>query len=233
MDPLVSMTAKTPVPATVFQDVLRHVADRILAMDRDRVLRVAVDGLEGSGKTTFADGLATALKGLGAPVIRSSMDGFHHPEAVRYRLGRNSPIGYFLDSYDYVGLRDALLDPLSRGGSGVYRTAVFDYRLDQRVSAPACEAEPDAILLFDGVFLHCPELRRYWDLSIFLDVNFDVAVARVTERDPQLGPSNAAATEHRRYVEGQARYLKECQPQRDATIVIDNNDAFAPRLLKG
>jgi uridine kinase len=215
-----------------FDEVVGLVADGILDLDSDHVVRVAVDGVEGSGKTTFADALGDLLKARGAPVIRSSSDGFHHPQAVRYRLGRNSPIGFYLDSYDYVGLRDVLLDPLSPGGSGIYKTAAFDRHRDQKVASPVCAASPGSILVFDGMFLHCPELRRYWDLSVFLDVKAGVAVARVSERDPQLGPANPAAAEHRRYVEGQARYLRECQPARLATMVIDNNGVFAPRLIK-
>jgi uridine kinase len=42
------------------------------------------------------------------------------------------------------------------------------------VVAPEEYADADAILLFDGIFLHRPELRPYWDFSIFLAVNFNI-----------------------------------------------------------
>jgi len=64
------------------------------------VLRVGIDGVDGAGKTTFADELAAALAPFGRPVIRAGVDGFHHPRAVRYRRGRESPEGFFRDSYD-------------------------------------------------------------------------------------------------------------------------------------
>jgi uridine kinase len=61
--------------------------------------------------------LGNALDRLGVPVIRASVDGFHHPREIRYRLGRDSPEGFYRDSYDLDALQRELLDPLSPGGS--------------------------------------------------------------------------------------------------------------------
>jgi uridine kinase len=76
---------------------------------------MAVDGVDGVGKTTFADRLGVAIERIGRPVIRSSIDGFHNPRELRYRRGRTSPEGFYLDSYDYAALRAHLLDPLGPG----------------------------------------------------------------------------------------------------------------------
>lgn len=61
-------------------------------------LRVAIDGIDGAGKTTLADELAEPIRGLGREVIRASVDSFHHPREIRYRRGRLSPEGYFTTS---------------------------------------------------------------------------------------------------------------------------------------
>ena len=42
-------------------------------------LRVAIDGLTGAGKTSFGHELAAALRALGRPTMRASMDDFKHP----------------------------------------------------------------------------------------------------------------------------------------------------------
>jgi uridine kinase len=210
--------------------VLARTADRVLALQLGRVSRVAIDGVDGSGKTSFADELAVALTGRGRRVIRAGIDDFHHPAVIRYRLGRDSPDGYFLESFNYVGLRDALLDPLSPGGTGVYHDAIFDYHTEMPVFSPSQDADPADILVFDGVFLLCLELRRYWDLTVFLDVDFQISVPRLIERDPRLGPPDPEAPENRRYVEGQKRYLRECEPRERAGLVIDNADLANPRI---
>jgi alkylation response protein AidB-like acyl-CoA dehydrogenase len=89
------------------------------------VVRVGIDWVDGAGKTYLADELAELLRASGRSTIRASVDGFHHPRAIRYRRDRGSPEGFFHDSYDYDQLKAALLDPLSPGGTRRYRVAVF------------------------------------------------------------------------------------------------------------
>lgn len=90
------------------------------------VLRVAVDGVDGAGKTTFADELAGVLGQRGRQVLRASADGFHRPRGERSRRGRHTPEGVYRDSCDPVALRRKLLDPPSAGDTLRYRTAVSD-----------------------------------------------------------------------------------------------------------
>ena len=206
------------------------IAERIARLSPDRVARVAIDGLDGAGKTTFADELADILRMLPRDVIRASVDGFHNPRALRHRRGRSSPEGYFEDSYNYAALKKHLLDPLSPGGSRRYRAAVFDLVTDTPVSIPEQEAPGSSILLFDGIFLHRPERCPYWDATIFLQVDFAVSVSRCASRD---GSSpDPFSTANRRYVEGQRLYLRACEPAKGATITIDNNVLSRPTFVK-
>jgi uridine kinase len=191
-----------------------------------RVARVAIDGVDGAGKTHLADELAALLGAAGRPTIRASVDGFHHPRAVRYQRGRDSPEGFFRDSYDYHRLKEALLDPLSPGGSGRYRLAAFDHRADRPVHEPERLASSEAILLFDGIFLHRPELRAYWDWSIFLQVAFHVSIPRGAQRGE--GSPDPASPANRRYVEGQELYLATCDPMTRAAVVVNNDDLAQP-----
>lgn len=206
--------------------LLAQLADLIDAMPGPEVLRVAIDGVDGAGKTTFADDLATHLAALGRRAIRAGVDGFHRPREARYRRGRGSPEGFFLDSYDYDALCALLLDPLGPGGSRRFRRAAFDHRADAPVLAPEEVARPGDVLLFDGIFLHRDELRAHWDFSIFLDVPFEVSVPRMAGRDG--GSPDPDAPANRRYVEGQRLYLARCEPRRRAGVVIDYRDLVHP-----
>lgn len=212
-------------------ELLARVADLVPAAGAAPAVRVAVDGVDGAGKTVFADELGAVLTARGRPVVRASVDGFHLPRAVRYRRGRHSPEGYWLDSYDYDRLVAELLAPLGPGGSGVVRTAVHDWRTDRPVDAPPHRVPPAAVLVLDGIFLHRPELLAHWDLSVYLDVDFEVSVPRAAARDG--GPADPADPAHHRYVEGQRRYLAACSPRQRATVVVDNTDLAAPRISGG
>ena len=212
------------------QQLLRRVADAISHVPATGIVRVAIDGVDGAGKTCLADELAALLQASGRTTIRASVDGFHHPKDVRYREGRASPEGFFQDSYDYEQLKTVLLDPLSPGGSRRYKVVVFDHRSDAPVPAVEQVAAASDILLFDGIFLHRPELRNYWDYSIFLDVRFDVSIPRGALRDG--GSSDPAAPHNQRYVLGQELYLRRCEPTRSATVVINNDELTAPYIVR-
>lgn len=212
--------------------LLHRLADRLHARPAAPVLRVAVDGVDGAGKTTFADELAEVLRARGRTVIRASIDGFHAPRAVRYRRGRASPEGFYRDSYDLVGLRSALLDPLGPGGSGRYRTAIFDHTTDSPVRQPEQVARPGSVLIVDGLFLHRPELRDVWDDSVFLRVPFEVSVPRGAARGPGYGSPDPQAASNRRYVEGNRLYFREADPERHAGVVVDNTDLAAPFFVR-
>jgi uridine kinase len=191
---------------------------------------VAVDGVDGAGKTVFADEMGGAIQALGRPVIRASVDGFHHPRRIRYRRGRTSPEGYFHDAYDYAALRNVHLDPLRDGGSGRYRRAVFDYARDQTVDAPEEQAAAGAVLVLDGIFLHRPELTNYWDYSVFLQAGFEVTFARLSARDG-CDP-DPDAPDNRRYLDGQKLYQATSRPAQTASVIVDNNDIQQPRILE-
>jgi uridine kinase len=210
--------------------ILNIVGSHILQVRLNHAVRVAVDGVDGAGKTTFADELKDVLGRSGRPIIRASVDNFHNSEAVRYRCGRNSPQGFFHDSYDYCALKTALLDPLSLGGSGRYRLATFDLSSDTPISGAEQEALSDSILILDGIFLHRSDLVDYWDVSVFLDVPFEISVPRGNRR--YVGHSlDPTAVENSRYVEGQKIYLSSCEPRTHATFTIDNSDLSAPLIL--
>ena len=127
---------------------------------------------------------------------------------------------------------ELLLDPLSPGGSGEYAAKRFDLENDRPFEPDPQRAKPTAALIVDGIFLHRPELRSCWDLSIFLKVDFEVSLPRGAARGQDFDAIDPNSPPHRRYVGGQKRYLAECTPEQQADIVIDYNDhAGTPKSI--
>jgi uridine kinase len=213
--------------------ILDQLADQILSIRRPHPVRVAIDGIDAAGKTTLADALVTAIEQCGRTVIRATIDGFHRPRAERYRQGKDSPEGYYEDSFDYSALRHALLLPLGPDGSQRYRRAVFDVHADTPIQADGEEAPANAVLLFDGVFLLRPELDDLWEYRIFVDVDFVIALQRALLRDQSLfGSAEAVRARYKqRYFPGQRLYLRAARPRERANVVVDNNDLARPRLF--
>lgn len=206
--------------------VLDALAARIAALPRPAL--VGIDGVDGVGKTTMADTLAAVLRAAGTMVVRVTMDGFHHPRAVRYRRGRASPLGYFHDSFDLEAFRTAVLEPARAGGK--VRTAVHDHVGDAPVAGELVPVA-DAVVLVDGVFLQRDELAGAWDLAVFLRAPFTATYSRMAQRDGSHPDPNHPA--NRRYLEGQELYLRSCRPETRADVVLDVTDVTAPLVVSG
>ncbi|HBX71091.1 MAG TPA: hypothetical protein DEH25_17365 [Chloroflexi bacterium] len=130
-----------------------------------------------------------------------------------------------------------MLIPLGPGGNREYRPAVFNLAEDAPTHEPLCTAPANAILLFDGVFLLRPELIEQWDFSIFIEVDFSVAVPRavlrdVTRNQRQWDTNTRRAQYERRYVPGQQMYLHAVHPRKRADVVVDNNDFRDPKIIR-
>lgn len=121
---------------------------------------VAVDGHAGSGKTTFAAALASALDG--APVLHLD-DLATHDEL-----------------FDWTGrLREQVLEPLRRGETA--RPAKYDWVA--RRFGPALEVPPAPVVLLEGVGVGRRELRPRLAHLLWLEVSRDTARERGERRD--------------------------------------------------
>lgn len=188
---------------------------------------LAIDGVDGVGKTTFARLTANALSDAGFTTFQASIDDFHFTRDVRYRRGRTDPRGYFEDSFDHAAFARLVLEPLEPGGDRRVRLRHHDLVTDEILDAPLVEIPDDAIVVVDGVFLQSPLLRTRWGLVAFLDAPFDATVPRAIERDcTEHRNERSQATElaHVRYVPGQQMYLDELAPREHADVVIDYTD---------
>ena len=212
-------------------DVLRELASALIDLQREHPLRVAVDGITASGKSTLADELADEVIRQGRPVIRIRMDDFHHPRAYRYRQGKDSARGYYADAYDFESLYVHVLKPLGPEGDRRYRSRIIDLASDAPIEDPPESAAPGAILIADGSFMQRHH-RDDWDGVVFVDTSFPEALRRGIERDgAQFG--GAAAAEERyaqRYHAASRMYVDEVDPARSADFVVDNDDPTHPQL---
>jgi uridine kinase len=214
------------------QHAIAHLADTIAGIRLDHPVRVGIDGVDCAGKTVLADELVDPLCSRGRHVIRASVDGFHNPREVRHRRGRGSPDGYYEDSFDHGAILSCVLLPLGPDGDLRYKPAVFDFRTDSPVDVPWRAAPRDAILIFDGIFLHRPELLPYWDFSVFVEAGFDATIRRAFRRDRDLFKTRDKTREiyEERYIPGQKLYLSTHRPFERADVVMDNNDVRHPAL---
>ncbi len=221
------------LPVNAKTTLWRELRDEVRLLYPGGRVIIAVDGIDGAGKTTFAVGLAEVFSEDGSAVFRASIDGFHRPRTDRYARGLESAEGFYRDSYDYATFRRVLIDPFRDGSQTSATTgfhhAEFDVARDAPLETQWVTGPRDAVLVVDGIFLERPELRGLWNWSVWLDVPVDVAFQRRAARDGTdpdfLAPSNA------RYHRGQELYLREADPRTTAQAIIDNTDPDHPRRV--
>jgi uridine kinase len=225
-----------PVPVSAERTaVIGAIADRVAALDPGR-LRVAVDGRTCAGKTSFGHELAAALRHLGRPTMRASLDDFKHPwrHAREHGYDRLSGEGYYRNAYDFRSACDLLLGPAGPAGSGMVALCGHDPLTGEDHRASRISAPEDAILVVDSVFAFRPEYNDYWEYRIWLDVDPGTALRRGIARDRAAeGVEGATRVHSGRYYDAETIYLAEVRPQSLADVIIDNRDFASPRIVSG
>ena len=201
------------------------IASRAIALNgRGCPVVVGIDGRSASGKTTFADAMADAIRGTGRPVIRASIDDFHRPGHKR-RSGREAytPESYYHQAFDYERFVQWVVDPLMPHGDRRCRVRYWDAAADRTAADEELVAADDAVAVIDGVFLFRAELRDRWDLSIWLDIDFETMIARAVARDVAWvgSPDRVRRRYEERYVPAHRYYEERDTPQDRATLVIE------------
>jgi len=178
--------------------------------------------------------LTNEFQSLYKNIILCSVDDFHNPKEIRYQKGKDSDIGFYEDSYNYSKLISNLLEPF-RKGKGVYIDSIFDVDNDTPTFSRPKKVNKDSILIVEGIFLQRQELFKYWDLRIFLDVDFETTLNRNINR--QIDKNRIGRKEEiilrykKRYMPGQKLYFSQAEPKENANILIDNSDYNNPKIV--
>lgn len=135
-----------------------------------RPLFVAIDGYSAAGKSTLARAIAEALPGV--QVVET--DDFYRMMDENERFDLPPQEAYERD-YDWQRLRRDVLAPLRAGTVARYRR--YDWNTGALVGFT--EVKPEGVVVVEGVYSFRPELRSFYDLSIF------VTTAAVTRRARQ------------------------------------------------
>ena len=173
--------------------------------EKKRVI-IALDGRCCSGKTTFAGELQ---KKYNCNLIHMD-DFFLRPEqrtAKRYR----TPGG----NIDYERFLEEVLIPVSKGESFIYRK--FDCKLMKISEGEEVNFSP--ITIVEGSYSCHPDLRNYYDLKIFLDINAQEQTDRIINRN---GIENAQIFKEK-WIPLEELYFKECGVMECCDMCIEMN----------
>ena len=141
-----------------------------------RPLLVGVAGCSGSGKTLLARELANQLNARLLPLDLYYRDLSQLPEADRGQRNFDHPDSIELDLLLHH------LDELTAGRS--IARPLYDFSTHTRVLDRTTRIDPAPVLIVEGILaLHYPDLRKRFDLSVFVRTPEAICLARRIHRD--------------------------------------------------
>jgi phosphoglycolate phosphatase len=206
--------------------IFEKIVDAIVKKkQKDRAFVLGINGIDCSGKTTFAKALGNYLKTNGYPTQIIAIDDFHNPKAVRYS-GRDPADNYLNKSFNFEKLTEKLLKPIQETGRVNTRMNLLNLETDKYDTVKHYSIGPDTIVILEGVFLFRKEIAPYIDLKVYLDIGFEESMRRAPIRD-----STSIVEKYKiKYLPAQDKYIKECTPLSQSDIVIDNTNLEYPKL---
>jgi len=190
---------------------------------------ITIDGIDGSGKSTFARGLAAALAAQGVRTVLVSVDDFRRP--VDW-AGAASEADVYHDAYYDLARADLVLAAF-QGGAPAVDLPQFDPVTERAAGARRLVLEGAAAAILEGVFpLRVPAAAG--GLVIYLDTSAALARRRIVERDLRKGRTREEIERRieRRYAPGQQRYHAALDPRGRADVIVDNEAPASPRCLR-
>ncbi len=157
-------------------DELMAIIDEELSrIDEDRKFFVALDGGSASGKSTMAEELEAAFSEKVKTTVLHMDDFFLRPEQ-RTEERYDEPGG----NVDRERFLEEVLLPLSKGKKEIL------YRPLDCSTFTISQGEiihPGKLIIVEGAYSHHPELRDYFDMLVYLDIDPDLQRERIKRRN--------------------------------------------------
>lgn len=148
---------------------------------------IGVNGVDTSGKTYFSNELSTYLRAVGINNTVIHIDDFHNTRAVR-NIGENEIDAYYNHAFNYDQLLSEVLVPLKQYGQLHKTVRCLDLDTDQYINDITFAISKDTVVILEGVLLFREPLLPYFDMKIYIDINFDEVLRRAQIRDiPKYG----------------------------------------------
>lgn len=187
---------------------------------------IGIAGGSGSGKTTVTRSILEAVEV--ANVTMLTVDSYYfdqsdRPMSERAKVNYDSPVAF---EWPLV------FEHLNQLRSGkTVDVPVYDFTTHTR--SPVTEvARPGAVIVVDGILvLHDPELRRLFDLAVYLDVDDDLRFIRRMERDVAERGRTTETVVRQYLTTVRPSHVQYVEPtRRFADVVIPHGGRNAPAI---
>ena len=170
---------------------------------------VAISGFGGSGKTTFANRLASEMH---APIIGVD-DFFNTTEQLNYERW---------EIYDFERLEHEVIKPFL-SGSTILSYRAFDWEENELTVFKTIHV--DEVLIVEGVGLFRPELMKYYSYTIWIECPIEIAIERGKKRDRSMYGVSQDEKWDGIWRDNEMQCYREFDPMENAECIIKYNEA--------
>jgi len=180
-----------------------------LMKKKDRVL-IAIDGPCAAGKSTLGEALRSRLESLGCSLFH--MDDFFLRPFQRTPERLAQPGG----NVDRERFLEEVLKPLASGQSFSYQK----YSCQRKEMLPV-RVTQRRIAVIEGVYSLHPDLRAYYDLKVFLDIDHETQRQRLKNR--------TSPDQYRRFIDEwiplEEKYFKDMDIREAADLILGSEES--------
>ena len=157
-------------------DLINQKLEPFLKDSKKETITIAIDGMTGSGKTTLAEELA---KIYNSPIIHA--DDFFLPLELRTEERLNEPGG----NIHYEKMKKEIIDALKGAKiNDVIKYKPFICKIQNYGEVKNIKL--NKVNIIEGSYCLNPYFGKYYDISIFLKINEQSQIERLTKRCPQM-----------------------------------------------
>jgi uridine kinase len=206
----------------IFEEILKKIKQK---KQKAKAYVIGVNGIDGAGKTQFAESLEAYLNTKGYQTQLLRLDDFHNPRAIRY-AGKDQADNYYNKSFNTNLIVEKLLNPISKKKPVLLTLKALDPDTDKYEIIRTYNINRKTIVIFEGVFLFREKLATFIDYKVFLDIPLEESKRRAIIRDPEAVLKKYDV----KYLPAQVKYLKKYPPAKKADMIIDNVNWEYPKI---
>ena len=171
---------------------------------------VGINGIDCSGKTTFAKSVSKYFTHHKIENDRLDIDNFNNPaiESATYKA-------FVSGSWDEKDLNK-------------YYKLIINYSDAIRAVSEYKKKYP--LVILEGIFIYKPQLADLFDLKIYLDINISLGRKRFAKRRSLKQDKRPFEIYDEIWMLSHIRYESEVHPKQISDLVIDYNDESKPVL---
>ena len=181
-------------------------------LDSNPSFVIGINGIDCSGKTTFAKELSKYFANYNIKNTVIGIDDFTN-SSVEKEVYTKFVSGLWCDNYLYK-----------------YYEAIIN--CDKAKNAVINAKKMYSLIFVEGIFLYKPQLVDLIDLKIYLDVELSVAKNRFLKRWVINKDVRPVDIYEKIWYPSHNRYVSEVQPRERCELVIDYNDDLNPEISK-